>query len=96
LKLLQQLRDEAHRFAVAYHRVVRSKRILATELDLIDGIGRKRATELLEAFGSVQGVRFASVEQLAEVVGEKVAMKIKEHFESDDDESPASGQGAPS
>lgn len=95
LKLLQHLRDEAHRFAVAYHRVVRSKRILSTELDLIDGIGRKRATELLEAFGSVQGVRFASAEQLAEVVGEKVAMKIKEHFESDDeDASSASEQGA--
>lgn len=95
LKLLQHLRDEAHRFAVAYHRVVRSKRILSTELDLIDGIGRKRATELLEAFGSVQGVRFASVEQLAEVVGEKVAMKVKEHFESDDeDASSASEQGA--
>jgi excinuclease ABC subunit C len=95
LKLLQQLRDEAHRFAVAYHRVVRSKRILSTELDLIEGIGRKRATELLEAFGSVQGVRFASVEQLSEVVGEKVAMKIKEHFESDNEEDPsASGSGA--
>jgi excinuclease ABC subunit C len=73
---------------------VRSKRILSTELDLIDGIGRKRATELLEAFGSVQGVRFASVEQLAEVVGEKVALKIKEHFESDDDSVSSVESGA--
>lgn len=83
LKLLQQLRDEAHRFAVTYHRQVRSRRILSTELDLIDGIGRKRATELLEAFGSVQGVKFASIEQLTEVVGEKVAARIKDHFDSD-------------
>jgi excinuclease ABC subunit C len=92
LKLLQQLRDEAHRFALAYHRVVRSKRVLSTELDLIDGIGRKRATELLEAFGSVQGVRFASVEQLAEVVGEKVAAKIKEFFESDGEDGLSSAE----
>jgi excinuclease ABC subunit C len=92
LKLLQQLRDEAHRFAVAYHRVVRSKRILSTELDLIDGIGRKRATELLEAFGSVQGVKFASVEQLSEVVGEKVAAKIKDHFESTDEDEPTTSE----
>ena len=82
LKLLQHVRDEAHRFAITFHRQVRSKRILSTELDLIDGIGRKRATELLEAFGSVQGVKFASVEQLTEVVGTKVAEKIKEHFDT--------------
>jgi len=80
LRLLQQLRDEAHRFAITYHRSLRSKRTLQTELDLIKGIGTKRAKELLEAFGSVQGVKFASPEQLAEVVGEKVAGKIREHF----------------
>ena len=65
LRLMQQIRDEAHRFAVTYHRVVRSKRILQTELDLIKGIGKKRAEELLEVFGSVQGVKFATEEQLA-------------------------------
>ncbi len=80
LRLLQQIRDEAHRFAITFHRQLRSKRILQTELDLIKGIGKKRATELLEAFGSVQGVKFATEDQLGEIVGEKVAAKIKEYF----------------
>jgi excinuclease ABC subunit C len=80
LKLLQQVRDEAHRFAITFHRSLRAKRTLQTELDLIQGIGKTRAKELLEAFGSVQGVKFATTEQLAEVVGEKVAMKIKEYY----------------
>jgi excinuclease ABC subunit C len=81
LKLLQRIRDEAHRFAIEYHRKLRTKRTLQTELDLIKGVGKKRSKELLEAFGSVQGVKFATKEQLAEIVGEKVAEKIKEYFE---------------
>ena len=81
LRLLQQIRDEAHRFAITYHRSLRDKRTLQTELDLIEGIGKKRAKELLEAFGSVQGVKFATDEQLVEIVGEKVAAKIKEYFD---------------
>jgi excinuclease ABC subunit C len=80
LKLLQQIRDEAHRFAITYHRTLRAKRILNTELDLIKGIGKKRATELLESFGSVQGVKFATEEQIAEIVGQKLASKITEYF----------------
>jgi len=80
LKLLQQIRDEAHRFAITYHRTLRSKRILTTELDLIKGVGKKRATELLESFGSVQGVKFATEEQIAEIVGPKLASEIKEYF----------------
>jgi excinuclease ABC subunit C len=82
LRLLQQVRNEAHRFAVTYHRSLRSKRTLQTELDLVAGVGKKRAKELLEVFGSVQGVQFATREQLAEVVGEKVAGTIKEYFAS--------------
>jgi excinuclease ABC subunit C len=78
--LLQQIRDEAHRFAVTYHRTVRSRRILQTELDLVKGVGKKRAKELLEAFGSVQGVKFATEEQLADIVGPAVARKIQEYF----------------
>ena len=80
LRLLQQIRDEAHRFAITFHRTLRSKRTLQTELDLIQGIGKKRAAELLEVFGSVQGVKFATSEQLTEIVGEKVADKIREYF----------------
>ncbi len=81
LRLLQQVRDEAHRFAITFHRSLRDKRTLQTELDLIGGIGRKRAKELLEAFGSVQGVKFATEAQLAEIVGEKVTAKIREYFD---------------
>ncbi|MBI4546707.1 MAG: excinuclease ABC subunit C [Ignavibacteriae bacterium] len=80
LRLLQQIRNEAHRFAITYHRKLREKRTLQTELDLIEGIGKKRAKELLEVFGSVQGVKFATEEQIAEIVGEKIAAKIKEYF----------------
>lgn len=87
LRLLQQIRDEAHRFAITYHRSLRAKRTLQTELDLIEGIGKKRAKELLEAFGSVQGVKFATTEQIAEVVGEKVAAKIAEYFAAADQET---------
>ncbi|MGB5872891.1 MAG: excinuclease ABC subunit UvrC [Bacteroidota bacterium] len=87
LRLLQQVRDEAHRFAVTYHRSLRTKRTLQTELDLIEGVGKKRAQELLEAFGSVQGVKFATPEQLTEIVGEKVAEKIRRYFETSEGES---------
>ena len=83
LKLLQQIRNEAHRFAITFHRTLRSKRILHTELDLVKGVGKARAKELLEAFGSVQGVKFASEEQLAEIVGSVVAGRIKEYFVDD-------------
>ena len=83
LRLLQQIRDEAHRFAITFHRSLREKRTLQTELDLIAGVGKKRAKELLEGFGSVQGVRFASREQLVEVVGEKTAGKILEYFSTE-------------
>jgi len=89
LKLLQQIRDEAHRFAITYHRTLRSKRILQTELDLIKGVGKKRATELLESFGSVQGVKFATEEQIAEIVGPKLAAEIKDHF-TEEEAQPAS------
>ena len=83
LRLLQQVRNEAHRFAITFHRSLRSKRILRTELDLIKGVGKVRAKELLEAFGSVQGVKFASEDQLAEIVGSSVAQTVKEYFVQD-------------
>jgi excinuclease ABC subunit C len=89
LRLLQQVRDEAHRFAITYHRKLRSKRILNTELDLIKGIGKARAKELLEAFGSVQGVKFATEEQIGEIVGMKLAAEIKEYFSEPEVETRA-------
>jgi excinuclease ABC subunit C len=80
LRLMQQIRDEAHRFAVTFHRAVRAKRIIQTELDIIQGVGKKRAEELLKAFGSLQGVRAATEEQLAEIVGKSVARNILQYF----------------
>jgi excinuclease ABC subunit C len=80
LKLLQRIRDEAHRVAVSYHRLLRNKRTLNTELDLIDGIGKVHTKRLLEIFGSVQAVKFATFDQLMEIVGQNVASKIQEYF----------------
>jgi excinuclease ABC subunit C len=96
LRLLQRIRDEAHRFAVSYHRSLRSKRTLQTELDLIKGVGKKRAAELLEAFGSVQGVRFATADQLAEIVGPAVAEKVRGYFDMPEGEGePGTQPGEP-
>jgi len=77
LHLVQRIRDEAHRFAVTYHRKVRSRRTLASELTEIDGVGPRRARLLLRRFGSVRGVREATLESLAEAVGPGLAERIK-------------------
>jgi len=84
LKLLQHIRDEAHRFAITFHRSLRSKRTIQTELEEIEGVGEKRAKYLLERFGSVRGVQDASLDELATVVGKRVAEKIKAYFEQPD------------
>jgi excinuclease ABC subunit C len=76
LKLLQQLRDEAHRFAVTYHRKLRSERTLQTELTTIAGIGEKTAFKLLKQFGSVEGVAKATIEELRAAAGAKAADAI--------------------
>ncbi len=82
LKLLQQMRDEAHRFAVTYHRTLRKKRTLTSELDAIPGVGPERRTALLKYFGSVKGVREATVDELEMVnlVSSEVARQVWEHF----------------
>lgn len=69
LFLLQQIRDEAHRFAITYHRQQRSKRMRASELDGIPGLGQVRRTELVKHFGSVKKLKQASAEEIAEVKG---------------------------
>jgi len=69
LKLLQRVRDEAHRFAITYHRLLRDKRTTKSELDLIPGIGRIKKLSLLHRFGSVARIRLATAEQLGEVHG---------------------------
>ncbi len=69
LKLLQRIRDEAHRFAIDYHRKLREKRTLASLLDGVPGIGPRRKQLLLERFGSLDGLRQASLEELLSVPG---------------------------
>jgi excinuclease ABC subunit C len=83
LRLLQQVRDEAHRFAVRYHRILRTKRTLQTELTDIPGVGKKTATTLLTTFGSVEAVRNATIEQLADVVSRGVAENVFLHYHPD-------------
>ena len=77
LHLAQEIRDEAHRFAVTYHRKRRAIRDFASELDGIPGIGDKRKKRLLRNFGSVNRIRQASVEELTPFVGGKLADLIK-------------------
>ena len=69
LKLLQRVRDEAHRFAITYHRLLRAKTSAASELDLIPGIGKVKRLSLLHHFGSLAAIRSAEAGQLAEVRG---------------------------
>ena len=80
LLLLQQIRDEAHRFAVTFHRKARSMRDLRSELDAVVGIGPRRRRALLTTFGSLAGVRRATREELAAVVGAKSASAVIDYF----------------
>ncbi|MDR3682261.1 MAG: excinuclease ABC subunit UvrC, partial [Geothrix sp.] len=76
LQLLQRIRDEAHRFAITYHRALRAKRTLQTELTQIPGIGPATAKKLLQAFGSVTHVRAASEPDLARAIGDSATRKV--------------------
>ena len=69
LRLLQQIRDEAHRFALTYHRTLRGKKVSVSALDKIKGIGPKRKKALLNKFGSIQKIREATLEDLLLVEG---------------------------
>ncbi len=80
LKIIQQARDEAHRFAITFHRNKRSQHFTGSELTKIPGIGEKTAQKLLAHFGSVKRVREARASQIAEVAGLNVAKKVKTYF----------------
>ena len=80
LLLIQRIRDEAHRFAVTFHRQSRTKRDLRSELDAISGVGPRRRKALLTAFGSLAGVRRATREELVRLVGAKCADAVLAHF----------------
>ncbi|NUQ54327.1 MAG: excinuclease ABC subunit C, partial [Dehalococcoidia bacterium] len=80
LYLVQRLRDEAHRFAITYHRQVRAKAAVQSALDAIPGVGPKRKKALLRKFGSVKAIREAEVEEIASTLGftRALAEKVKE------------------
>lgn len=82
LFLLQRARDEAHRFAITFHRNLRGKSSVKSALDLVPGIGPKRRKVLIKTFGSVKGIREASEDDLAAAPGmtKKLATQIKEHL----------------
>ncbi len=80
LLLIQQIRDEAHRFAITFHRQKRSKKQLVTELEGLEGIGRKTADKLLRHFRSVKKIKEASFEEIEKIVGTKKAELLRELY----------------
>jgi excinuclease ABC subunit C len=84
LKIFQRVRDEAHRFGITYHRKLRSKRVISSELDKIEGVGEKRKAILLKEFGSVKKILQEDVDSLARFVPKKVAENILNSLKSTD------------
>ena len=82
LKIIQQLRNEAHRFGINHHRNKRSKQAIETELELIPGIGQQTIVTLLQHFRSVKRISQTSKVDLAEVIGESRATKVHNHYHS--------------
>jgi excinuclease ABC subunit C len=76
LKLLQHIRDEAHRFALSYHRLRRTKKSFESALDGIPGLGRKRKSRLLATYKSLQEIKKTSAEELAKIIGSKAAHEL--------------------
>ncbi|HVK40521.1 MAG TPA: excinuclease ABC subunit UvrC [Candidatus Kapabacteria bacterium] len=82
LRLLQHIRDEAHRFAIEFHRSLRSRRTLQTELSQIPGVGPKTVQKIFEKFGSVRGVQSTTVEALQAELGPRTGQAVWEYFQS--------------
>jgi len=82
LYLVQRIRDEAHRFAVTYHRNVRQKQAVTSQIDSVPGIGPAKRKALIKAFGSVRGIKAASADEIAAVPGmtARLAETVKEHL----------------
>lgn len=78
---LSKIQEEVHRYAISYHRNIKSKGTLASLLDLVPGIGEQRRKDLLRKFGSLKKMKEASIEELQEVVGREVAEKLKSYLE---------------
>ena len=80
LHLIQSIRDEAHRFAVTFHRSLRASRQLTSELDAIEGVGERTVRKLLKHFGSSERVRAATEDELAAVVGRAAARRVQAFY----------------
>lgn len=82
LKLLKRVRDEAHRFAISYHKLLRKKRMVTSELDKIPGVGEKRRKALLSEFGSVKRIKQATLEELLKTdnIAKRTAQEIYNYF----------------
>jgi excinuclease ABC subunit C len=80
LKVIQHIRDEVHRFGITHHRKRRIKSTLQSELLNIKGIGEKLATQLIQAFGSIEQIKKQSLHELSKVVGHKKAKLILDYF----------------
>lgn len=87
LKLIQQARNEAHRFAITFHRNQRSRNFTSTELTNIPGVGSKTADKLLVHFGSVKKVKEARASELIEVIGQRATEKVRAYFAKTDQEA---------
>ena len=85
LKVIQHLRNEAHRFAITFHRQMRSKHFTVSELTKIEGVGEKTRRKLLSKFGSVKKIAEAAEPELAEQVGPKLAKRIFHYFMSEEE-----------
>ncbi len=90
LKLIQQARDEAHRFAITFHRNQRSKNFIKTELTEIPGIGAKTSEKLLQHFGSLGRVREAEPALLEELIGKVAARKVGAYFNGEEEKEESS------
>jgi excinuclease ABC subunit C len=82
LKIIQRLRDEAHRFGISHHRNKRSKAALTNELGQISGIGKQTVVSLMKHFKSVKRIKLASFEEIEKIIGANRAKKIKEHYKN--------------
>ena len=77
---LARMQDEVHRYTITYHRLLRNKGSIASELDNIKGIGSKRKKKLIIKFGSVKALKNASINELKEIVPENVAYNLKKYL----------------
>ncbi|MBQ0740099.1 excinuclease ABC subunit C, partial [Aquimarina celericrescens] len=87
LKIIQQLRNEAHRFGITFHRNKRSKSAIGTELEQIAGIGEKTSIELLQHFRSITKVKKASLKELEDVIGISKANLVYKFYHNDQNET---------